>query len=182
MTHASGNPTWQPYPDESTLVTAAALEAIENALDAAVSLVCQARGNTVQAISSTPWTPVNLAAEDVDDDNVHSTATNTGRFTYTRAGLYELVAFIPWAAGQSAAAGTTGRQARLVRNGTLIPGGLVSGQYGGTYLDLVIPPLLVPVASGDYIELQAFSQLNNAPLTGAAESGPRITSRLIRPA
>lgn len=33
MAHASGNPTWQAYPDTSTLVTALALENIENAVD-----------------------------------------------------------------------------------------------------------------------------------------------------
>ena len=33
MAHVSGNPTWQDYPDTSTLITAAKLEAIEAILD-----------------------------------------------------------------------------------------------------------------------------------------------------
>lgn len=181
MAHASGNPQWASYPSTDTLITAQALEALENTLDASAGVLTQARNTANQTIAAAgTWTPVALPAEDFDDDDVHSTVTNTGRFTVTRPGIYQLSALVTWAPNASTATPT--RQARLVRSGAPIPSANNSGSYAtaSSYLTLVIPGILVAVSAGEYVELQVASALAGAALFGAPDAGCVMTSRLVR--
>lgn len=179
MTHpASGNPTWEDWPSTATLITAARLEAIEGVLDRTAGSV-QARAAANQMITTAgTWTAVALPIEDLDDANVHSTTTNTGRFLWPNAGLYRISAQVTWATGETTADPL--RQMRLANPDGGIPGSFINNQYAGNYLTMTLPPILVEVAAGAWVQLEVATGRANTTLFGSASAGARMTAERVR--
>jgi hypothetical protein len=75
-------------------------------------LAAQAAAAAALAAAQAAWNAAQ-AAESEDTDGLHSTVTNTGRFTATKAGWYLVLTNVSWAAN------TTGRRRIAIRkNGT----------------------------------------------------------------
>lgn len=114
--------------------------------------VVRARQITLQTITNNTWTSITFTAEDIDTHGMHSTATNTSRFTVPSgyAGIYELSGGVSWAGG------TTGqRWTRWALNGTEIDGSgtSIDATSGGQALTDA-QTITVSLVAGDYIELQ----------------------------
>lgn len=141
--------------------------------------LASARATANQTLSQTTWSQVNLGGEDVDDDNVHSTSSNTGRFTYSRPGIYRVAGMIAFATGGSTS--SPNRQGRISKNGTALPNSIINGIYVTNGLNIIIPPQMVQISAGDYLQLDVASSLSTAQLAGAsADYGSYMNSELIR--
>ena len=61
------------------------------------------------------WTALTFDSENFDNDNMHSTSTNTGRITINHSGVYLLTAKVRWASNS-----TSYRDLHFFRNGTYL--------------------------------------------------------------
>lgn len=115
---------------------------------------CRGRQSTVQTISSSTWTAITFGAEDHDTHGMHSTLSNTSRFTVPSGydGIYEMSGGVSWAASA-----TGQRWCRWALNGTEIDGSgnnIDATSSGQTLSDA--RTITYSLVAGDYIELQAF--------------------------
>lgn len=113
--------------------------------------ITQVRGTTTTSLTNNAWTTVLLQTEDYDDDGMHSTVTNTSRFTAQRAGRYEING------GVGHGAGATGRRgAKYILNGTAVASSSVL--VPPVAVGSIIPArtVVATLGIGDYIELQGF--------------------------
>jgi hypothetical protein len=69
--------------------------------DLEVTAVCAARAGGAQAIVTAADTGVLLSTEDYDTDGIHSTASNTSRFTPVYAGYYFLSGYVQLSASSA---------------------------------------------------------------------------------
>lgn len=139
--------------------------------------LAQLRQTVAQTLTNNAWTAINLQTEDIDTSNGHSTITNISRYTAPKAGKYELaggVAYAGSAAGQ--------RWSRWAKNGVDLPGSgaNMDATAAGQAL-LVARTILVVLAAGDYIELQALQSSggNLDTYVGVAYAQSTMTVRLI---
>jgi hypothetical protein len=134
-----------------------------SSLAAAVSFlqrppICRVRSNTTQSLTSGAYSAVNFQLEDIDTDPTgaggHSTSVNITRFT----AVYPCWV---WCAGGVFFAGNaTGRRAlRWIINGALVDAcsSLVNAGTASA-LTITAGTELLPLATGDYLELQALQE------------------------
>ena len=112
---------------------------------------CHAYQNAAQTLTTSTFTSVLLDTEEVDTDAIHSTVTNTSRFTIATAGRYRFIGQIDFASNASGY-----RIARLTKNGS---GTAIANNYaisvGAAAMGVqVVDEILC--AAGDYIELQGW--------------------------
>lgn len=116
--------------------------------------IARLRQTTAQTLTSGTWTPITYDAEDVDTDpdgvGGHSTTANTSRYTARYAGWYRV-----GGAASFAAASSGSRAARLAVNGVLRPGSMVRLPAAAVSTGLPLRDMLVYLAAGDYLEVQA---------------------------
>lgn len=189
MTHpATGNATWQDYPSTSTPITAATLEAQELALDNhearldAVSGALQAKAIVNQTIAAAnTWTSVLYTTESHDDYGAHSIVSpDWAKFIATVAGRYRCSGNALWN-NTGAAAGARG--VRLAKNGTQVPQAQFPGYFpGAVFYSMIMPPVLVDLAVGDYVEMQVFTAAAGHALYATATDGSLFTVELARAA
>ena len=114
-----------------------------------------------------------MDAETIDSDGGHSNSTNPSRFTCQVAGSYLV------AGGVAFASNTTGnRQLRIMLNGsTNIPGAfaVAAAAAGSNSGALAVPPVIIPMVVGDYVEVHGFQSSGGALSTTAATD---VTSSL----
>lgn len=127
----------------------------------------QGRSTGAQTVAVTnTWYPVLFPAEDFDDSNGHSTTSNTSRFTAPATGVYRVSGSVIWVGGQSLV--SPRRRLRLAINGsTQVPGSVVFGEYQATGLTMFIPPMLVGMNGGQYIEMHMDSLAAGAAIHAA---------------
>lgn len=127
------------------------------------------RHSTTQSIVATTGTPVLFNTEDADDDNGHSTVTNTSRYTAQTAGTWKVMATTPWVAN-----GTSKRELYLRKNNLT--------NYAGTSIDAnqavshsLSTAGLVDLSVSDYVESWVW-QGTAGPLnvTNAFQGGQRM--------
>lgn len=99
------------------------------------------------------WTTVPLAAEEVDTANGHSTSTNTSRYVCQRAGHYDVSSVVGYNGNTAGVRGV-----RYMKNGatSLSHWSIITPPYAGTATSHAGPSLTIPLAVGDYLELQTF--------------------------
>ena len=107
------------------------------------------------SVASGTWTAVNLQTVLFDRDSGH--VGTSGRYTLLTLGKYLASGMVAFAG-----AGGTTRQARFVRNGTVVDGSLVELPLVGS-VGVVIPPVPVIATSiTDYVELQCYHDAGSA--------------------
>ena len=125
---------------------------------------CHAYHNSAQTLTTATFTSVTLDSEEVDTDGIHSTVTNTSRFTAVTAGRYLFIGQISYAAGA-----TGYRLARLLKNGGATPAAYnYALNIGASAMGIqVVDEILLGV--GDYVELQGWHNqgANLALIAGA---------------
>lgn len=113
------------------------------------------RQTSAQSIPLSTWTSVTFDTEDFDNDNGHSTVSNTSRFTAVTAGWYTVGGSVAFTlAGTGQRAGT-----RWAVNGTALnASGIMLPQVVAVGSSYAVPAQTrdVQLAVGDYLELQAF--------------------------
>ena len=114
------------------------------------------RRTTTQSLTAGTWAAVGFNAEDFDVANGHDNTTNNSRYTAVAAGKYRLTGNVHF----THTTGTSALSGAFRKNGSgssltgFITGSAIvidppsAGRYG-----LVIPPTLVSLAAGDYVEL-----------------------------
>lgn len=121
--------------------------------DLGVNAVCLARAGGAQSIANNTDVAVTLSTEDYDTDAIHSTSSNTSRFTPVYSGYYRLFGFVQI----NANAGGNYRQAAVWKNGsgsTLF--GFCRKLAWSSVWDAVLPVIGVPTfcnGSTDYLEV-----------------------------
>jgi hypothetical protein len=102
------------------------------------------------AVGHTSATPVPFPSEAFDNDNLHDTATNNSRITFTAAGKYIVGGCVWWQSGSTGI-----RQVAIRLNGgTELHNDRKSGNYP---TDVVCQPTTVyQFSAGDYVELVCF--------------------------
>lgn len=109
--------------------------------------------------SSGSWHVVSFDQDDIDNDSMHSTVSNTSRITINTTGYYQITASLSWTNDPS---GT--REAYVYKNNngdtSLSTGtGLINttAAYTSNFITTVlIPPMIFSFTAGDYIELYGF--------------------------
>lgn len=112
--------------------------------------------NTHHDTSISGWTAVTWTeTDDYDTDNMHSTSTNTGRFTANTAGLYITHFTLSWSSGTTNVRGVMIRKnsAGSSTGGTLVGEQLTNATASGTAMYVGGE---VPLAVNDYLEFWCF--------------------------
>ncbi|MGE3804148.1 MAG: hypothetical protein AB7K24_05700 [Gemmataceae bacterium] len=143
-----GSPTEAGNSDHLT----AHLKGIDTALGpASVVGVAAYNTNTVTHTSTGNWQTVTWDAERFDTNSLHSTASNTSRITFDRAGKWLVIGTVYWSDGN-----TTGdRGLRIIKNGSTSP--QFGSDFGNASSKIVHTAFaFMSVAANDYVELQAY--------------------------
>jgi hypothetical protein len=112
--------------------------------------VCQARQTVTQNLTTGSAAALLLDTEDVDNDNMHSTTTNTSRLTAVTAGRYQV------GGGYCAGSGSGRREVWYRVNGSDV-NGTESGIFGSTNnTGPASRAVSVFLNVGDYVELFAY--------------------------
>lgn len=125
----------------------------------------RAHSEVAQSLGDNLWVTLNLETEEFDNYGGHSTSTNTGRYTCQVAGTYMvsgIAAFVANATGP--------RGCRLLKNGVAYNGTFVKMSGFGTGSNALGTTALIPLAVGDYVEIQGF-QNSGVALNTSATSG-----------
>lgn len=144
----------------------------------------QVRANATQAITTAnTWYNVLFPVEDFDDENLHSTSTNTDRITFVRPGRYRVGGSAMWTAG-IAANGQRGM--RLCIGGTQINGGQNLAPYlASNYCSHNVTPLFVTITQAQinagtaYLQMQVYSSTASSNLFGSAADGCVMTAEYV---
>lgn len=162
------------------VVTAAQLNAnVRDAVNFLLSPpICQVRQTVAQSIPNNTNTAVLLDAEDIDNDGMHSTITNTSRLTAATTGRYAV------GGGGTFASNTTGvRLASYAVNGTEVPGTRVIAAPVGssTQTDMADRAMSVFLNAGDYLEMLLYQNSGGALNTSVspASEDPLLLARWI---
>lgn len=105
--------------------------------------------NTVQSLTSSTWTGLNIDVTNYDNYSGHSNTTNPSRYVAQVAGTYTCC-------GVYAPAGNaTGiRAVRLQKNGSPVLGASVyAPAYGTVEMGVATPTVDIPLLLGDYVEV-----------------------------
>lgn len=113
--------------------------------------------SAAQSIPYNSDTVVTFDSENEDTDTLHSTSTNTGRFTAAKAGWYHVTFYGSWAANS-----TGRRRLTLRKNGSAIMYVSQDGESSGTTNQNL--SWLVDMAASDYVDVLAYQ---NETGTGA---------------
>jgi hypothetical protein len=136
--------------------------------DAVNFLLAPPRAHAYQAVAQSLTSGVSavitMDSEQVDTDNIHSTAASTSRLTIVTAGRYRVIGQVAFASNA-----TGYRTATLLRTGATIAQQRHAAVSGTTHVEQVTDDILC--VAGDYIELQAdqnsTAALNTSPGTSA---------------
>lgn len=131
--------------------------------------VCQCRQTVGQSIANTTAQSITFDTEDVDNDGMHSTVTNTDRLTAVTAGRYTLGGGVSYPAN-----GTGSREADWFVNATVVNGGGASIPATAAAVQYVATRAIsVFLNVGDFITLGAFQSSGGAlttPVTNVQQS------------
>lgn len=103
--------------------------------------------STDQTLTTATLTAITFDTERYDTDAIHSTSSNTSRFTIPYDGFYEIGTCIRFA---SNAVGL--RQVRFLVNNTIIIGDIVISACVTSVTDIVLSGVVYQFAATDYIE------------------------------
>jgi hypothetical protein len=109
-------------------------------------LICR-QAVATQPLTNGVWTPINMDAEDIDRDGMHSTVTNPSRATAQTAGYYDVCGIVSIASNATGA-----RAAKLSINTVDVPGRAASGMAAGALISApeITGTLFLNV--GDFVE------------------------------
>lgn len=102
-----------------------------------------------QSIANNTTTYIPLAAESLDNANMHDPVTNNSRITLVNAGVYLALGSVAWAAS---AAGTI-RQGQIRRNRTSTEAEITADPNGASAVVSYMVPALNQYSATDYLEL-----------------------------
>lgn len=146
--------------------------------------VTQIRANANQAIgTANTWYNVVFQVEDYDDENLHSTSSNTDRITFARPGRYRVSGTAMWTGGITA---NGVRGVHLCIGGTQVPGGQNLAPYlANNYCSHNVTPVYITITQAQinngtaYLQMQVYSSTANSNLFGAAADGCVMTVEYI---
>lgn len=119
--------------------------------------VAQGRQTATQSLANNTWAGITFTTEDVDRDGMHSTSSNTSRWTAGTAGRYEVSGVVAIDTN-----GTGQRGSRVAVNGTAINGSRNIGPASSAAMNVPQHTVSVLLSPGDYIELQGFQSSGGA--------------------
>lgn len=122
------------------------------------------------SLANATFTAVPMDTEVYDTDGIHSTSSNTDRFTIQTPGLYHCVGTVNF--GSNA---TGGRLVRLTKNGVQVNAD-EAGPASGVGTELTCSAD-VQCAAGDYIQVQAYQSSGAALSTGSGDGSVFCTVR-----
>jgi hypothetical protein len=106
--------------------------------------------SAAQLIPTSTFTVVTLDSETLDNDNMHSTVSNTGRITAVTPGFYQVSGNIEWASNATGA-----RYLRLRKNTTPVnSNAIASGSASGSTPMNV--SAMIQLAVGDFVDMDCF--------------------------
>lgn len=150
-----------------SIATAAQFNALKAAIDFwALTPRCYAYGSATQSLTTATYTMLTLGAEVFDivqsgDTAMHDNATNSSRITIRTPGKYALTGQISYAANATGV-----RKCLIVKNGaTVLAEAGIPAISGGMTSVVGAGPAIVPLAAGDFVELQAFQSSGGALAT-----------------
>ena len=121
---------------------------------------CRLKNTASVNINTATWTSITFSAEEFDTDGLHSTATNTSRITIPTGmdGYYNITGTAYFASSTA-----TQIQARLLRNGTAIPGAREKkNPTSGQDAMATVSSGTIYLAAGNYIEMQCYQDSGGA--------------------
>lgn len=126
------------------------------------------------AVSGTPQV-VTFNTERYDTDTMHSTVSNTGRITFTTAGVYHIVGTVEFAAN------ATGSRSLFIRlNGSTNVGAANDAVSSGTQVTRLQVVAEYNFAAADYVELVANQDSGGAlNLVAVANYSPEFWASLV---
>jgi hypothetical protein len=141
--------------------------------------ICQAKQGVSQSIPFQAWTALTFDLEDVDlDSNIHSTVTNTSRFTAPIDGIYQCSGKVSWTPNING-----WRFSRWQKNGATIvdaSGTNVQALTAGTsHQGTPATTILIPLVAGDYVELYVWQNGNNPNLTTQITNEERSYASMV---
>lgn len=129
--------------------------------------ILEVRQTSVQSISGATSTAINFDAEDIDNDGMHSTSSNTSRATAQTAGRYRVGGGISWAGN-----GAGRRNCQWAINGAVqngVDAGIAAG--GNTNaLPVAARSMTLHLNVGDYLELLGFQDCGGSLNTAVTTS------------
>lgn len=139
-------PIWDPSPNN---LGSCGSDGMLNRLPTVISNppACQAYNSTNLSIPNNTATVVTMNSEAYDTDTMHSTASNTGRITFTTSGIYTITFEVVWDKN------TTGDRMAWIREGGSALLEYDSKRHGGA--DLYVGHSLTCIESftaGQYVE------------------------------
>lgn len=156
------------------------VQALINALRTAVTSLlapaaCRARQIVAQSIANNTWVALTMTAEDLDTAGGHSTSVNTSRYTAVTAGTYLVTGGSSWVNNVTGVRG-----ARIAKNGTGINGSeAVVGAAPSSGNRVAAKTILVALAIGDYVEIEAL-QTSGGALNTVATSSDQSDMTVLR--
>lgn len=134
---------------------------------------CRAYNNATQSITSGVTTLVTFNSEEWDTDAIHSTSTNTSRFTVPtgKAGKWRFTWHLTYAANATGqriawlrknAAGSGSNTDNVIGSADYRSGAVITSPQGSSVLDM---------AAGDYVELFTYQDSGSTLNLGAATGG-----------
>ena len=127
--------------------------------------------STTQSISNAAWVSLAFDANAYDYGPVHSTSTNTTRFTAPATGEYHVVGQVTFSADS-----TGQRGIRIIKNGTVATAYTLVDATGGSHHTYLNASASVEMTAGDYVEIQVYQNRGSSLNTVAATSSDRLTS------
>lgn len=129
---------------------------------------CRVYRTTTQSINNNTLTAVTFDAERFDTDTMHSTVTNTGRITFTTAGIY----VVSFSGGLAAASDYTLVEMMIRKNGSSI----LANSTMGTWANATDGPqcattTIYKFAAADYVEALVFHVNSGAAARNLTASG-----------
>jgi len=156
-----------------SVATAAQFNAIKAAIDFwALTPRCYAYGSATQSLTTATYTMLALGAEVFDivqsgDTAMHDNTTDNSRITIRTPGKYALTGQISYASNATGV-----RKCLIVKNGTTVLAEAdIPAIAGGITSVVGAGPVIVPLAAGDYVELQAYQSSGGALATDVSFVG-----------
>lgn len=119
--------------------------------------LCEVRQTVAQSIPNSTNTPVNMDTEDIDNDNAHSTVTNTSRYTAQTAGWHRI------SGGVGITGNATGaRQVSILKNSVVNPGSAQWLNPGAVTAAISARSKCIPLSVGDFAEIALFQTSGGA--------------------
>ncbi len=136
----------------------------------------QLRQTVAQSCTNNSFTAITFTTEDYDNQNGHSTSSNTSRYVCQVAGRYQLSGKVAFVASNT---GRRGTQWRV--NGSVVPGSqvLISSGDDADETQYQAMTMTVLLAVNDYVELFGFQHSGGSLNTSVGDTQTQSVMQIL---